>query len=102
MMRNRSFAVNTIEVVVPVVLAAVLGLGAFLFLTPVFGQGHASDPGVIRIYSRQPSPDYDSIVHGIQMTLDENGGKAGSFKIDYVPLNGAAKWLAGSYTWPAD
>jgi branched-chain amino acid transport system substrate-binding protein len=101
-MRNRSFALNTIEVIVPVVLAAVLGLGAFLFLTPVFGQGHSSDPGVIRIYSSVPSPDYDSIVHGIQMALDESGGQAGSFKISYVPLNGAAIRDDGSYKWNPD
>jgi branched-chain amino acid transport system substrate-binding protein len=101
-MRNRSFALNTIEVIVPVVLAVVLGVAALLFLTPVFGQGRSSDPGVIRIYSSVPSPDYDSIVHGIQMALGENGSHVGSFKIDYVPLNGAAQRADGSFKWNPD
>src|SRR6266566_566040 len=101
-MRNRSFALNTIEVILPVVLAVVLGLGALLFLTPVFGQGHSSDPGVIRIYSSVPRPDYDSMVHGIQMALDEVGGQVGSFKIDYVPLNDAVQDQDKNWKWNTD
>ncbi len=89
-MRNRSFALNTIEVIVPVVVAVVLGLGAFLFLTPVFGQGHQADPGVIRIYSSVPMDQFASITHGVQMAIDEAGGRVGNYKIDYVPLNDAA------------
>jgi branched-chain amino acid transport system substrate-binding protein len=98
-MRNRSFAANTIEVILPVALALLLGLGAFLFLTPVFGQGHQADSGVIRIYSSVPMNQFASITHGVQMAIDEVNGRVGDYKIDYVPLNDAAtiggKWDAG-------
>ena len=77
-MRPRSFTLNTLEIVIPVALAAILAVGAFLFLNPVFGQGQTANPGVIRIYASLPRPDYDSIVHGVQMAIDEVNSKAGT------------------------
>ncbi|MEO8285918.1 MAG: branched-chain amino acid ABC transporter substrate-binding protein [Chloroflexota bacterium] len=101
-MRNRSFALNTLEVIVPVVLAVVLGVGTFLLLTPLFGQAKSAQSGVIRIYSSVPMPGYDSIVHGIQMALVENNSQAGSFRIEYVPLNDALVDKDGNSKWNPD
>jgi branched-chain amino acid transport system substrate-binding protein len=91
-----------VEILVPVILALVLGLGAFLFLTPVFGRGAQPDPGVIRIYSSVPRPDFDAINHGIQMAVDEAGGRAGQFRIDFVPLNDAVQDADGRWRWNTD
>ncbi len=97
-MRNRSFRLGTVEVVLPLLLALGVGLVLFVLLTPGQGAGRGADPGVVRIYSSVPMNKYISIVHGIQMALDEAGYKAAGFRVDYVPLNGApelgGKWDA--------
>lgn len=88
--RIRSFPLlSTAEIIVPAVAALILGVAALLFLSPIFGQGHSADPGVIRIYSSVPMNQFASIVHGAQMAFDEAGGKAGDFRLDFVPLNDA-------------
>ena len=101
-MRNRGVRLTMVEVLVPVILALALGVGAFLFLTPVFGRGAQSDPGVVRIYSSVPRPDFDSINHGIQMAVDEAGGRAGNYRIDFVPLNDAVQDSEGRWKWNTD
>lgn len=101
-MRNRSFSFTALEVVIPVALALVLGLGLFVTLTPGLGLGKSSDPQVVRIYSSVPQPSYDSMVHGIQMAIDESNGRAGDFRIEYVPLNDAVKQPDGRVTWDAN
>ncbi len=101
-MRNRSFSFTALEVVIPVVLALALGLGLFVTLTPGLGLGKSADPQLVRIYSSVPQPSYDSMVHGIQMAIDEANGRAGDFRIEYVPLNDAVKRADGSIKWDAD
>ena len=98
-MRPRSFTLNTLEIVIPVAIAAIVAVGAFLFLNPVFGQGQTANPSTIRIYASVPRPAYDSIVHGVQMAIDEVSSKAGDFRIEFVPMqrrrsseNGSSKW----------
>ena len=101
-MRNRGVRLTMLEILVPVILALALGLGAFLFLTPVFGRGAQSDPGVVRIYSSVPLPDFDAINHGIQMAIDEAGGRAGDYRIEFVPLNDAVQDAEGRWRWNTD
>jgi branched-chain amino acid transport system substrate-binding protein len=97
-MRARSLRFNTVEVVLPVALALAVGLVLLFLLAPGLGFGKTADPGIIRIYSSVPMNRFASITHGVQMALDEAGGRAGNFRIDYVPLNGAreidGKWDA--------
>lgn len=100
-MRNRSFSFTALEVVVPLALAVALGLGLFLVFTPGLGFGKSADPQVVRIYSSVPQPSYDSMVHGIQMAIDESNGRAGDFRIEYVPLNDAVAQADGSVKWDA-
>jgi branched-chain amino acid transport system substrate-binding protein len=85
-----------------VALAAILAVGAFLFLNPVFGQAQTANPGTIRIYASVPRPAYDSIVHGVQMAIDEVSSKAGDFRIEFVPLNDAVLQSNGSSKWDPD
>src|SRR3954447_25098765 len=99
-MRNRLFALNTVEVALPVILAVILGIAAIAFLSPeTSAGGKSAGPDTVRIYSSLPLPNYDSMVHGIQMALDEANSKAGSngqFKVEYVSLNDAtarAIWM---------
>lgn len=101
-MRPRSFTLNTLEIVIPVAIAAILAVGASLFLNPVFGQAQTANPGIIRIYASVPRPDYDSIVHGVQMAIDEVDSKAGDFRIEFVPLTDAVLQENGSYKWDPD
>lgn len=98
-MRPRSLRFNTVEVVLPVALALVVGVGLLFLLAPGLGFGKTADPGVIRIYSSVPMPSFDSITHGVQMALDEAGGRAGNFRIDYVPLNDAERDTEGNLRW---
>ena len=97
-MRYRSFTVGTAEVLVPVVLAVLMGLGLVAWLAPGFGFAGSSSNNVIRIYSSVPMNKFASIVHGAQMALQEAGNKAGDYTLDFVPLNDAAtldgKWAA--------
>src|SRR5437867_307559 len=98
-MRTRSIALNTIEVVVPVGLALLLGVVALAFLAPGANVGiPSSDQGTIRIYSSVPMNKFASIVHGAQMALDEVNYRVGDYRIDYLPLNDAptldGKWDA--------
>ena len=105
-MRNRLFALNTVEVALPVILAVILGIGAIAFLSPETRAGGTSaGPDTVRIYSSLPLPNYDSMVHGIQMALEEASSKAGSngqFKVEYVSLNDATERADGSVKWDAD
>jgi branched-chain amino acid transport system substrate-binding protein len=105
-MRSRSAALNIPEVIIPAIIALVLGITAFLFLNPVFGQGRSSDPGVVRIYASVPRNDYESIIHGIQMAIDDAGSRAGDFRIEFVPLddavNIAAEGEPENWKWQPD
>jgi branched-chain amino acid transport system substrate-binding protein len=101
-MRPRSITINTIEIILPVALALLLGVLAFLFLNPVFGQGTSGDPTLVRIYASVPRPDYDSIIHGIEMAVDDAGGRAGDFRIEFVPLNDAVQRENKSWKWNPD
>ncbi|MGA7731495.1 MAG: branched-chain amino acid ABC transporter substrate-binding protein [Chloroflexia bacterium] len=101
-MRPRSITINTIEIILPIALALLLGVLAVLFLNPVFGQGNSGDPTLVRIYASVPRPGYDSIVHGIEMAIDEAGGRAGDFRVEFVPLNDARTQPSGNYKWDPD
>ncbi len=98
MIRLRSFAVNTAEVLVPAALALVAAVVIWVWLTPGLLFGQRSDAGTIRIYASVPLNKFASITHGAQMAIEEAGGQAGGHKIDFVPLNDAAtvdgKWNA--------
>src|SRR5215216_2773201 len=99
-MRTRPFALNTVELAAPVVLALLVGVAALAFLSPGANVGLPStDPGVIRIYSSVPMNSFASIVHGAQMAFEEVNYRAGDYRIDYVPLNDAA---ALDENWNAD
>src|SRR4051812_16549721 len=105
-MRNRLFALNTVEVALPVILAVILGLAAIAFLSPETKAGGSSaGPDTVRIYSSLPLPAYDSMVHGVQMALNEvnsTAGANGRFKVEYVSLNDATKHADGNIKWDAD
>ena len=45
---------------------------------------------------------FASIAHGAQMAVDEAGGEAGKFRIEYVPLTDDKQQADGSYHWDAD
>lgn len=98
-MRSRNLNLNIPEIIVPVITALLLGILAFFVLTPVFGRGSTGDPSLVRIYASVPRPDYDSIVHGIQMAIDDQNSRAGDFRIEFVPLNDARTQPSGSYKW---
>lgn len=101
-MRSRSIIFTIPEIVVPAIIALLLGIIAFVTLNPVFGQGNTGDATLIRIYASVPRPDYDSIVHGVQMAIDEAGASAGGFRVDFVPLNDAIQREDGSWKWDPD
>lgn len=88
-MRNRSFNLGPLEVVVPVIVAVVVGLVVFVALAPGLRFGPASNPGLVRIYTSVPMNNFASIVHGVEMALDEANGRAGNFQVELVALNGA-------------
>ncbi|MEA2576098.1 MAG: branched-chain amino acid transport system substrate-binding protein [Chloroflexia bacterium] len=98
-MRNRSFNLGPLEVVVPVILAAVIGLVLFVALSPGLGFGAASNSNVVRIYTSVPMNSFASIVHGVEMALDEADHRAGNFQVELLALNGAptigGNWDAG-------
>jgi branched-chain amino acid transport system substrate-binding protein len=98
MIRSRSFALNTAEVSSPAASALVLAVGIWVALTPGLGFGGGSRADTIRIYASVPLNKFASITHGAQMAIEEAGGQAGGFKIEFVPLNDAAevdgKWNA--------
>src|SRR4051794_6755974 len=98
-MRNGAFRSGALEVVGPVLLAAMLGLVLFLGLAPRTGANTGSaGGGLVRIYTSVPMNKFASIVHGVQMALDDAGSRAGNFQVELVALNGAAvvdgKWDA--------
>jgi branched-chain amino acid transport system substrate-binding protein len=98
MIRLRAFALNTAEVLVPVALALVLAVVIWVALTPGLRLGGGSESGTIRIYASVPLNKFASITHGAQMAIEEAGGGAGGYHIDFVPLNDASvvdgKWNA--------
>ncbi|MDQ3703709.1 MAG: branched-chain amino acid ABC transporter substrate-binding protein [Chloroflexota bacterium] len=98
-MRKRSFNLGPLEVVVPVILAAVIGLVIFVAFAPGLGFGQASNANVVRIYTSVPMNNFASIVHGVEMALEDAGYRAGNFQVELVALNGAAtvggNWDAG-------
>src|SRR5438067_1471901 len=67
---------------------SVLGIG--FMLATLTGCGSSGDTSkVIKIVSSLPrtgsaKAQTDSLVNGIKMAIDESGGKAGPFTIDYV------------------
>ena len=97
-MQRRSTSIRKVEVAVPLLVAVALGIFAIGYLLPGFGSAQQADAGTIRIYSSVPMNGFQSIVHGAQMAFAEANNQAGSFKIDFVPLNGAreigGKWDA--------
>ncbi|HEX8229719.1 MAG TPA: branched-chain amino acid ABC transporter substrate-binding protein, partial [Chloroflexia bacterium] len=98
-MRKRSFNLGPLEVVVPGILAAVIGLVIFVAFAPGLGFGAASNANVVRIYTSVPMNNFASIVHGVEMALEDAGYRAGNFQVELVALNGAAtidgNWDAG-------
>jgi branched-chain amino acid transport system substrate-binding protein len=98
-MRKRSFNLGPLEVVVPVILAVAVGLVLFVSLAPGIGFGRTANPSVARIYTSVPMNNFASIVHGVEMALDEANGRAGNFQVELVALNGSAtiggNWDAG-------
>jgi len=76
-------------VVVPVVAAAIIGTILVAFLSPGFSLGQGAKAGVVRIYASVPAITYVSIIHGVQMALDEAGNTANGVQIEFRPLNDA-------------
>lgn len=76
--------------------AGVVGLVLYLALAPRTAVVGSDDPQLVRIYTSVPMNRYISIVHGVQMALDEANSRAGNFRVELVPLNGAptidGKW----------
>lgn len=73
--------------------------------TPPAPEGSGS-PNLIRIVSSLPRTgsarqQTDTIVNGIQMALDEAGGKVGEFRIEYLDLDDATA-SAGQWTAEAE
>ncbi len=101
-MRSRSLAANALEILRPVLAAVVVTAVLLVVLTPSLRFSAAPDPNVVHLYSSVPIHDYSSIVHGIQMAVDEAGGKAGNLTVDYVPLTDDKQQPDGSYHWDAD
>lgn len=95
-MRDRTSRVGVIEVVGPILLALVIGLVLYLGTGPAVSVGQSADPGLVRIYTSVPMNQFASIVHGVEMAIDEAGGRAGNFRVELVPLNGSpeidSKW----------
>lgn len=100
-MRNRGFNFRTREVLWPALVTLALGVAILFALTPGLGAGRSTDPGLMRIYSSVPMEAFNSIVHGIEMALEEAGREAGGFRLDYRPLNGARLQPNGSFKWDA-
>src|SRR5438046_10147479 len=90
-MRNRSFTINTAEVLVPVVLAVLTGLVLIVLIAPnlSFGFTGNSNSNLIRIYSSVPMNSFASIAHRAQMAFEEPGYTAGDFTLEYVPHDDA-------------
>ena len=78
-----------LPVVVPVVAAAIIGAILVAFLSPGFSLGQGARAGVVRIYASVPATKYASIIHGVQMALDEAGNAAGGVTLEFRPLNDA-------------
>ncbi len=92
-------------IAVPAILAILLAFSSLLLLERGEGIGGAqagldqdADADVVRMYSSVPMNEYISVVHGVQMAIEEAGGRAGRYRVEYVPLNGAreegGKWDA--------
>lgn len=95
-MGNKSSRPGALQVLGPILLAAIVGMVLYLGLVPRTGQADSDDPQLVRIYTSVPMNRYASIVHGAQMALDEANSRAGDFRVELVPLNGArtidSKW----------
>ena len=98
-MRSRSFLI-AFAALLPLLA---LGVGCS-------GSGKGT-PDLIKIVSSMPRTggakgQTDSIANGIRMAIDEAGGKAGSFRIEYLDLDDAAavdgKWTPERETANAD
>jgi branched-chain amino acid transport system substrate-binding protein len=100
--RRRSFTANAPEIVGPLLAAGLIGVLLLILLSPRLGFALPTDSNVVRIYSSVPMESFDSIAHGVQMAVDEAGGKAGNFRIEYVPLTDDKQQSDGSYHWDAD
>ena len=90
------------QVVAPVVAAALIGAVLLVLLTPGLSFGQSSRPNVIRVYASVPLNSFASIVHGAQMAFNEAGNKAGNFTIEFKPLTDDKLQSDGSYHWEAD
>lgn len=88
-MRNRSTRLGPLEVVIPVGLALVAGLVLFVAVSRGFAFGPASNPNLVRIYTSVPMNRFASIVHGVEMALEDANNRAGNFQVELVALNGA-------------
>jgi branched-chain amino acid transport system substrate-binding protein len=96
-MRNRSSRPGVIQALGPVLAAALVGLVLYLALAPRTAVVGSDDPQLVRIYTSVPMNRFASIVHGVQMALDEAGSRAGNFRVELVPLNGAPE-IGGKWT----
>jgi 3-isopropylmalate/(R)-2-methylmalate dehydratase large subunit len=71
-------------VAAPILAALVAGLVLLFAFAPRVSEGQSADPQCVRIYTSVPMNRYASIVHGVQLAIDEAGGKAGIFPYDEI------------------
>src|SRR4051794_426709 len=94
---RRLFGPLAAEVVLPVLAALAIGVVVFFAVTPRTS-GQQADGGLVRIYVSVPLHQFASIVKGAQMARDEANSRAGTFRVELVPLNDApalgGKWSA--------
>jgi branched-chain amino acid transport system substrate-binding protein len=92
-------------------LAAVLGAAAAAFVLPGGTRQGEGDPHVIKIVSSFPRTgsaraQTDTLVNGINMAIEEAGGKVGDFTIEYADWDdataAAGQWTAEAETANAD
>ncbi len=88
-----------VAVMVLVALAAIIGAILVTVLSPGFSQG--ATLGVVRIYASVPATKYASIIHGVQMALDEAGNATNGVTLEFRPLNDAIP-PGSSEHWAAD
>lgn len=94
---------GALAVLIPVGLAVILALVSLVLLERDgrIGASLVRKPAgdVARIYSSVPLDEYVSVVHGVEMALEEAGSRAGQYRIEYIPLSDAkepgGKWDAG-------
>jgi len=83
-----------------------LFIGGFVAAVLLVGGCRPADPTVVKIVSSLPrtgsaKQQSDTIVGGIRMAIEESGGKAGPFRVEYLDLDDSTA-AAGQWTSEAE